>query len=87
MPGKAARIQLTEKQQIILQELASATTTAVAIAQRANIILKGYDKTLNQDIADAIGMHRNQVGIWRTRWRDSFEALKPTCNRIEVRVG
>ena len=75
MPGKAARIQLTEKQQIILQELASATTTAVAIAQRANIILKGYDKTLNQDIADAIGMHRNQVGIWRTRWRDSFDAL------------
>ena len=75
MPGKAARIQLTEKQQIILQELASATTTAVAIAQRANIILMGYDKTLNQEIADAIRMHRNQVGIWRTRWRDSFDAL------------
>ena len=62
MPGTAARIRLTEKQQTILQQLARATTSTVSIAQRARIILMGYDKIFNQDIATEVGLHADQVG-------------------------
>jgi len=75
MPGTAAKIRLTEKLQNILQQLARATTSSVRIAQRARIILLGYDKMLNQDIAVKVGLHADQVGKWRRRWNESLEAL------------
>lgn len=75
MPGTAAKIRLTEKLQTILQQLARATTSSVRIAQRARIILLGSNKMLNQDIAVKVKLHADQVGKWRRRWNESFEAL------------
>jgi len=31
--------------------------------------------SLNADIADKVGLARKQVGLWRRRWQQSFEAL------------
>ena len=75
MSGKAARIMLTEKQQMILQQIASAVTATVQHAQRAKIILEAFAGKLNRDIVVPVGLDRIQVGLWRRRWADSFEAL------------
>ena len=75
MPGKAAQIQCTEKQLAILNKLAVAKTSSQGIAQRSKIIVLGYEKRFNRDIAAEVGMHPDQVGVWRRRWNESFEAL------------
>ena len=75
MPGTAAQVRLTEKQQSILQQLARATTSSVRTVQRARIILMAHDRMFNQDIAAQVGLHRDQVGLWRRRWNESWDAL------------
>jgi len=44
MPGKAAKIQCTEKQLAIVKKLAATTKTPRRIAQRTHITLMGYEK-------------------------------------------
>jgi hypothetical protein len=75
MCGKAAKVMLTEKQQAILQQIAKAPTASVRHAQRARIILEAFRRTLNSDIAAEVGLNPGQVGVWRRRWADSFDAL------------
>jgi len=75
MSGKAARITLTEKQREVLELISHATTAPHRLIQRARLILRAFVGTLNGVIADEIGLHRKQVGLWRKRWRQSFEAL------------
>jgi len=75
MPGKAAKVQCTEKQQTILKKIAHATTASRRISQRAQIILGARDEMLNQDIGAQIGLHPDQVGLWRRRWQQSYDAL------------
>ena len=75
MPGKAARIRLSEKQLAILQQIIRESTAAVRLVQRCRIILMGFEGRLNEDIADLVNLHRKQIGVWRRRWQESFEAL------------
>ena len=75
MSGKAANVQLTEKQQEILQEITRASTASRALAQRASIILLAFAGTLNVAIATKVGLSRKHVGRWRRRWQQSFNAL------------
>ena len=75
MSGTAPQIQCTEKQLSILKKLAAATTVPRRIAQRTRIIISGYEKKFNRDIAAQVGLHPDQVGVWRRRWNESFEAL------------
>ncbi len=75
MPGKAARIPLSEKQLEILQRINRESTAPVRLVQRCRIILMGFEGRLNEDIAAEVDLHRRQVGLWRRRWQQSFEAL------------
>lgn len=75
MAGKAAKVSLTVKQQSILQRLANAKTSSVQFVQRARIILLAFAGMLNMNIANQVNLHRQQVGVWRRRWADSFDAL------------
>jgi transposase len=34
-----------------------------------------YEKMFNGDIAAQVGLHRDQVGLWRRRWNESWDAL------------
>jgi transposase len=43
--------------------------------QRASVILLAFDRHLNEDIATKVGLSRKQVGLWRRRWKESFDAL------------
>jgi hypothetical protein len=75
MSGKAAKIVLTEKQQPILRQIANAATATVQQVQRAKIILEAFAGKFNEEIAVEVGLDRVQVGLWRRRWADSFDAL------------
>jgi transposase len=75
MPGKAAKIRLSEKQMEILGRISRETTATVRLVQRCQIILHAYAGRLNQDIAHEVKLHRRQVGLWRRRWQESFDAL------------
>ena len=75
MPGKAAKIQLTEKQQQILEEIHRSSTSEKRLVERAGMILMAFGGMLNQTIAANLGRERKQVGLWRQRWRESFDAL------------
>ena len=75
MPGKAAKIQISEKQQVLLQEFSRSRSVAKYVAQRATIILLGFQGLLNEEIAAQVGLNRQQVGVWRQRWREAWESL------------
>ena len=75
MSGKAAKIRLTEKQHTILQQIVRSTTAPQRLVQRARLIVLAFDGMFNRVIADAIGLQRRQVGLWRRRWKQSFDAL------------
>jgi putative transposase len=65
MPGSAAKVLITERQQRVLQEIAHSRTAALHVVQRALIILQAFEGADNQDIAVGIGLNRNSVGVWR----------------------
>lgn len=75
MSGKAARIVLTEKQQDILFKITQSTTVSQRLFQRAWIVMLAFERRQNEDIADVVQLNRKQVGLWRRRWKESFDAL------------
>jgi transposase len=75
MSGSAPIIVITEKQSTILNEFAASRTVAVSLAQRSKIILMAFERTHNDKIAEAVGLNRNQVGVWRHRWKAAFYDL------------
>ena len=83
MPGKAAKVVLTERQQDILQQWVGSRSCPRGLARRAEIILLAFDRLQNGPIAEQLGCERHGVGIWRRRWADAFEALV----RIECLEG
>jgi transposase len=75
MPGSAAKVVITERQQEVLRKMSTATTLAQRLVQRATIILLAFAGMANQDIAARVGRERHQIGIWRRRWRRAFHDL------------
>jgi transposase len=75
MPGTAARVRVTEKQLAILEEVSRSRTEAKGIVQRALILVLGFQGLLNEQIAVAVGLNRQQVGIRRQRWREAWSSL------------
>ena len=58
MPGRAAKITITERQQEILRRLGNSVTASSRLRQRAKIILLAFEGTDNQGIARDIGLER-----------------------------
>jgi len=75
MPGKAAKVRLSEKQLGILQKISRETTASVRLIQRSRIILFAFEGLLNEEIAVEVSLNQRQVGRWRRRWQESFDAL------------
>jgi len=75
MSGKAAKITLTEQQEIILRRIRRSPTASQQLVQRVGIILLAFAGSLNVGIATVVGLARKQVGVWRRRWQQSFDAL------------
>jgi transposase len=75
MPGKAAKVTVTERQQEILLTLRNATTAPSHLRQRAAVILLAFGGLRNEEIADQVGLGRCQVGRWRRRWAKAWSGL------------
>ena len=75
MPGKAAKITITERQQEILQTLRNAVTAPSRLRQRASLILLAFERRRNDEIAQEVGLAQGPVGLWRRRWACAFDRL------------
>jgi transposase len=75
MPGSAAKVVISERQQAILQGLSRASTVAKCLAQRATLLLLAFAGLENRDIAAQVNLERHQVGLWRRRWQAAFPKL------------
>ena len=69
MPSKAAKVVVTETQQEFLLTLRDARPSPKHLAQRAEMVLLGFEQRTNEEIAERVGLERHQVGEWRRRWR------------------
>src|SRR5271166_2260836 len=75
MSGKAAKIMLSEKQHAILHQIIGSTTAPLRLIQRARLIVLAFGGMFNGAISGVIGLRQKQVGMWRRRWKQSFDAL------------
>jgi putative transposase len=75
MPGRAAKVIITERQQQVLQTMARSSSCPQALAQRARMILLAFEGHANEDIARRLGYERHAVGTWRQRWADDSQRL------------
>ena len=75
MPGKAAKVVITERQQDVLRRMVHSRSCPQGLARRAQIILLAFEHWHNGPIADRLGCERHGVGVWRRRWADAFDAL------------
>jgi transposase len=83
MPGKAAKVVITERQQQILTDFSRSRTAPSFLRQRSTIILLAFSGLLNEQIAALVDLERHQVGVWRSRWANAFGRLV----RIECLEG
>ncbi|MEQ1831202.1 MAG: IS630 family transposase [Pirellula sp.] len=83
MSGRSPLVVVTEKQFEILKEFAAARTIAVDLSQRSKVILLAFEKKLNEEISQIVGLHRNHIGTWRSRWKEAFYDLVA----VECREG
>jgi transposase len=88
MPGSAAKVFITERQQEVLLDLVNSRTTPLRLVQRATIVIRAFAGVDNGDIAQEIGLGPDAVGLWRRRWAQVwprltvFECLE---NRADLR--
>src|ERR1700682_5601515 len=75
MPGKTAKIIITERHHDILRTVSNAPPASSQFRQRASIILWAFDGLSNPEIADQVGLSRRQVGLWRRRWANAWDRL------------
>jgi transposase len=75
MPGSAAKLLITERQQVVLRQIAAAPTSPVRLAQRSEIILRAFEGEENQTIAAVINLDPTAVGMWRRRWVKAWHKL------------
>jgi len=75
MPGKAAKVVFTERQQEVLESMSVSRSCPQGLAQRARMILLAFDGWKNEEIADHLGCERHGIGIWRSRWKAAFAQL------------
>jgi transposase len=75
MPGRTAKVPITERQQEILRTIGDAPTAASQLRQRVAIVLLAFAKHGNPQIAAEVGLTRRQVSLWRRRWADAWDRL------------
>lgn len=68
-------IELSDRQQRILQQLLRRQTSAQRLVRRVNIILAAADGSNNEQIAKRLGLHRESVRQWRARWLSAVVGL------------
>ena len=85
MPGKAAKITVTERQLELLEEIIASRTAAIRLVQRAKIVALAFEKRNNEEIGEIVGLNPQQVSVWRKRWKADWERLiQIECNETRA---
>jgi len=71
----APAIELSARQQEVLERLVRRRTGEQRLAERARIILAAAEGGLNLDVAKDLGVDVGTVGRWRRRWAAAQEQL------------
>ena len=75
MPGKAAKVTISERQQALLLEICRRPSSSQQLAKRSEIILLAFEGKDNSQIAEVVRLERHSVGVWRRRWQAAFDRL------------
>ena len=75
MPGSAAKVTITERQQQMLKEIVNGRNTPALLAKRAQVILHAFDGVENIEIARQVVLGPDAVGLWRRRWKRCWAKL------------
>jgi transposase len=59
---------ITDEDRAELERRVRSKTVEARVSQRARIVLLAADGLANRAIGDLVGMHYNQVGLWRRRF-------------------
>jgi transposase len=70
MGMRLAPLKLRRGDRSHLEAVVRSGTVEARAAQRARLVLLAADGWSNRDIGDTIGMHYNQVGLWRKRYAE-----------------
>lgn len=73
MGKRATRVEVSERQQVMLKRLAQAGTTGQELAIRARIVLMSATGIKRLDQAMAERVHPERVSRWRVRWAKENE--------------
>ena len=71
----APAIELSARQQEVLERFVRCSTVEQRLAQRARIILAAARGGLSRDLAKDLGVDVGTVGKWRRRWATAKERL------------
>ena len=76
MSGPPAKtVTLTAQQRDILESFDRASSTSQRLAERSRVVLLANEGTSNEGIGRALGVDRQMVRRWRSRWADAEERL------------
>ena len=83
MPRKAVTVLVTQRQREVLEGWTVARTVSLHLQLRARIILLAAAGQPSQSIAEALGIARKTVGMWRNRWSAAFGRLEALEERAK----
>jgi len=72
----ALAIQLSERQQRLLEQMSRKRTGVHQLVQRTQIVLLAAAGGSNTQISQQVNLHRHQVRHWRQQWQDASEQLQ-----------
>ena len=72
---KALPIKLSGRTEQLLQQIVRGTTNPYRLVRRAKLILGAASGESNTSISRRLELDREQVRLWRERWREASEQL------------
>lgn len=72
---KALPIQLSSRTKTLLQQIVRGTTNPYRLVRRAKLILGAASEESNSSISQRLELDREQVRLWRERWREASDKL------------
>lgn len=73
--NQAKPINLSARQETLLQQIVRGTTNPYRLVRRAKLILAAASGESNSSISRRLELDREQVRWWRERWREATEKL------------
>ena len=82
--NKAKLINLSSRQETLLQQIVKNTTNPYRLVRRAKLILGAASRESNSSISRRLELERGQVRLWRERWREEQACTSSSRRREQV---